>query len=49
MTSEMLCQILMGSLLRHLAVISAGDRRRGKPVDKSRNFKEKKLLCKLLV
>ena len=30
----------MGSLWRHLAAISAGDRRRGRPVDKIRNFEE---------
>ena len=44
----MVSDFLIGSLQRHLAAISAGDRRRGRPVDKIRKF-EKATLCKLLV
>ena len=43
------CQIFIGSLQRHLAAISASDRRRGRPVDKIYNFLEKKTFSKLLV
>jgi hypothetical protein len=37
----MCCQILLGSLKRHLAAISGGDQRQGTSVDKIRNFEEK--------
>ena len=38
LTYVMWCQILIGSLQRHLAAIIAGNRRRGRPVDKIRFF-----------
>ena len=34
------CQILIGSLQRHIAAIFAGNPCRGGPVDKIRNFEE---------
>ena len=38
--------LLLGSLYRHLAAISGGDRRQGLPVDKIRNLEDKKVLIK---
>ena len=37
---------MIGSLERHLAAIFGGERRRGRPVDKIKNFEEKKVLVK---
>ena len=49
MTVGMCVRFFIGSLDCHLAAISAGDRRLGRPVDKMRIIEEKKLFSKFLV
>ena len=41
--------VIIRCLQRHLAVISAGVCRRGRPVDKIKNFEDKKLLVNCML